>query len=399
MGSPLNERQRAVLEWIAAGCRVGEEPVERYKQSAVALANRRLIVLDNSWGTPWRAQLTPLERYWLDHGTYPPVGTVLEPLIEQDTDDTDAGPKGEKVSDAEFINRRRVLASDWSTGGRVLSCLELDDQWALHAAYQPSKDLSDTQALADYRGLVAEGHDRVAQAPEAWEACGSAHERVQQELARAQQQKEAGVVPRRRRQQDRNLSVRGLARPEQDLEKLAHVLINFALTEAKADKTKTTDEEGRDPERTTTDWLAGLAYRPLSRPPASRPSSGRKASHRQRTDAISERVIPAAVDAKLKEAWSCQRAGTNLAAVLVARTALSDALADAGAPRPDSLIESLDTLAQQGHVSSDLARRAAATRSLAVVPSHPPVTAAEAEGLLNLVVEIITRISPGGPMT
>lgn len=398
MGSPLNERQRAVLEWIAAGCRVGEEPVERYKQSAVALANRRLIVLDNRWGTPWRAQLTPLGRYWLDHGTYPPVGTVLEPLIEQD-DDATAGPKGEEVSDADFINRRRVLASDWSTGGRVLSCLELDDQWALHAAYQPSKDLSDAQALAGYRALVAEGHDRVAQAPEAWEAYGSAHERVQLELARAQQQKEAGVVPRRRRQQDRNLSVRGLARPEPDIEKLAHVLINIALTKAKADKASAGAEDGRDPDRTATDWLAGLAYRPLPRPPASRPSWGRKASGRQRADAISERVILTAVDAKLKEAWSCHRAGTHLAAVLVARTALSDALADAGAPRPDSLIESLDTLAQQGHLSSDLARRAAATRSLAVVPSHPPVTADEAEALLNLVVEIITRIYPGGPTT
>lgn len=396
MGSPLNERQRAVLEWIAAGCRVGEEPVERYKQSAVALANRRLIVLDNSWGTPWRAQLTPLGRYWLDHGTYPPVGTVLGPPIEQDIDDTDAGLQGEGISDADFINRRRMLAFDWSTGGRVLSCLELDDQWALHAAYQPSKDLSDAQALADYRGLV-EGHDRVAQAPEAWEAYEGAQERVQQELARAQQQKEAGVVPRRRRQQDRNLSVRGLARPEPDIEKLAHVLINIALTEAKVDKASTGAEEGRDPERTATDWLAGLAYRPL--PSVSRPSSGRKASRRQRADATSQRMIPVAVDIKLKEAWSCHRAGTHLAAVLVARTALSDALADAGTARLDSLIESLDELAQQGHLSSDLARRAAATRSLAVVPSHPPVTADEAEALLNLVVEIITRIYLGGPMT
>lgn len=64
-----------------------------------------------------------------------------------------------------------------------------------------------------------------------WRLCWN---RVQ-ELARAKQQKEAGVVPRRRRQQDRNLSVRALARPEPDIEKLAQVLINIALTKAKAE--------------------------------------------------------------------------------------------------------------------------------------------------------------------
>ena len=73
--------------------------------------------------------------------------------------------------------------------------------------------------------------------------------------------------------------------------------------------------------------------------------SSRKASRRQWVDAISEYVIPAAVDAKFREVWSCHRAGTHLAAVLVARTALSDVLADAEASRPDFLIESLDTLA------------------------------------------------------
>ena len=81
-------------------------------------------------------------------------------------------------------------------------------------------------------------------------------------------------------------------------------------------------------------------------------------------------MIPAAVDAKFREVWSCHRAGTHLAAVLVARTALSDVLADAEASRPDFLIESLDTLASQGHLSADLARRAAATRSRWCPPTY-----------------------------
>ncbi len=128
MGAPLNDRQRAVLDWIAAGCPAGEEPVPTYKHSASALASRGLIDLDNRYGTPWRARLTARGRYWLEHGAYPPVGMVLEPLIE--VDDT----QGEEVSDAEFVNRRRVLRSDWDSGGQALTYLELSEQWALHAA-------------------------------------------------------------------------------------------------------------------------------------------------------------------------------------------------------------------------------------------------------------------------
>src|SRR5690554_3010886 len=97
VGAPLNDRQRAVLDWIAAGCPAGEEPVPTYKHSASALASRGLIDLDNRYGTPWRARLTARGRYWLEHGAYPPVGMVLEPLIE--VDDT----QGEEVSDAEFV--------------------------------------------------------------------------------------------------------------------------------------------------------------------------------------------------------------------------------------------------------------------------------------------------------
>ena len=49
-------------------------------------------------------------------------------------------------------------------------------------------------------------------------------------------------------------------------------------------------------------------------------------------------------------------------------------------------------------LSSDLTGRASATRALAVVTSHPPATADEAEALLNIVIEI-TSIYPVGRMT
>ncbi|MGK2875375.1 MAG: hypothetical protein ACSLEW_07000 [Nocardioides sp.] len=167
MGNPLNARQEAVLEWIAEGCRAGEEPAERHKVSAVALARQNLILLDNRWGTPWRAKLTPLGRYWLEHREYPPAGAILEPLLDVAEPETKAA--GDTLSDAEFVNRRRVLKSDWIARGPAMSRLDLPDQWALHAALQPSKDtLADADALNDYRNRAPRDPEQVSEAASAW---------------------------------------------------------------------------------------------------------------------------------------------------------------------------------------------------------------------------------------
>ncbi|MFT4298101.1 MAG: hypothetical protein QM597_00450 [Aeromicrobium sp.] len=146
MGNPLNERQEAVLEWIAAGC------LERHKVSAVALARQNLILLDNRWATPWRATLTPLGRYWLEHREYPPAGTVLEPLL--DMVEPESIEAGDTLSDAEFVNRRRVLKSDWIAQGPAMSRLDLPGQWTLHAAFQPSNEtLTDAEPPRRVRRL------------------------------------------------------------------------------------------------------------------------------------------------------------------------------------------------------------------------------------------------------
>ncbi len=167
MGSAMNERQKAVLEWIAAGCRPGEEPVERHRQTAASLEGRGLIHLDREYGKLWRAWLTPLGRYWIEHHAYPPAGTILEPLIE-------TGPESAlataSLSDAEFINRRRIMKADWAQDGFALVWLDPNDQRALHYAFQPSKDqLLDADALEDYHAM--EG-DRTRQGRRGYGAVG-----------------------------------------------------------------------------------------------------------------------------------------------------------------------------------------------------------------------------------
>ncbi|MCA0323491.1 MAG: hypothetical protein LCH60_13190 [Actinobacteria bacterium] len=232
MGNPLNERQEAVLEWIAAGCRAGEEPVERHKVSAVALARQNLILLDNRWGTPWRARLTPLGRYWLEHREYPPAGAILEPLL--DVDEFESKAAGGTLSDAEFVNRRRVLKSDWIAHGPAMSRLDLPDQWALHAALQPSKEtLADADALDDYRNLARHDSERVPEAASAWERYQHVDELMLQQTALTNPDQDTNTTPPRRKRKDRPLSVRALARPEPDLGRLAQLVVHLAIQAAK----------------------------------------------------------------------------------------------------------------------------------------------------------------------
>jgi hypothetical protein len=127
---------------------------------------------------------------------------VLEPLIEVD----DA--PGEEVSDAEFVNRRRVQRSDWDSGGQALTYLELSEQWVLHAAYQPTKEITEQRALADFREFERSMPEKASEATAAHDRYGRARERVQQDVARAQAAKDAGVAPRKRPRTERNLCAR-----------------------------------------------------------------------------------------------------------------------------------------------------------------------------------------------
>lgn len=399
MGAPLNDRMRAVLEWIAAGCRVGEEPVPTYKHSATALASRGLIDLDNRYGMPWRARLTPLGRYWLDHRAYPPVGMVLEPLI--DVEETAPTPSG-VVSDAEFVNRRRVLRSDWNSGGQPFTYLDMAEQWALHAAYQPTKNISEQQALADFRDMQRQRPEKADEAEAACERYGRAREQVQREAARAQEAKESGVAPHKRRGKERNLTVRALARPEPDVQALARLIVQLAMDKATADE-RSNDALDESPPRSDAEQSPPKASEVLGHLPLMRgepmPPPGPSRTKSRTAAPPTARPVPPHVQAKLDEARSCQRTGTYLAAVLVARAALTDALDSFGAPHEDDLTRRLDRLAQDGQLDRGLVARAAASRPMSIVPSHPEVTATETENLIDITAGVITELYPGSTIT
>ncbi len=388
----MNDRQKAVLEWIAAGCLAGEEPVEHHKQTAASLAGRGLIQLDRGYGKQWRAWLTPLGRYWVEHRSYPPAGTVLEPLIETGPEPAEVN---DPLSDAEFINRRRIMKADWAQHGFALIWLEPEDQRALHYAFQPSKErLSDADALEDYRAMEEAEPGKVAEVAELWHLYEHAFERAKAAAAHREEMREAGIKPPRKRQKDRKYVVRALARPEIDMEKLAQLVIHMAAENARtqAEDPALSDAE-KERAKGTAALLAKMEFQPMPVPPSRPP--------REKKTPVAHHVpkkIPPAIDAKIREAWSCHQAGSDLAAVLVARSAVADMLSDCGAPaQSDDLGTALPRLVDAGRLTPATAQEAGRLRCLTVVPSHPPVTPGETSALLNMVVNILSELYPGGP--
>ena len=66
---PVNDAQRAVLDWLAAGGSQ-DPPRPEMKLSAAALAARGLVKVRRSVGK-WTAELTEAGSYYVEHGRYP----------------------------------------------------------------------------------------------------------------------------------------------------------------------------------------------------------------------------------------------------------------------------------------------------------------------------------------
>ncbi|MCD2191368.1 hypothetical protein [Actinomycetospora soli] len=70
LDDPLHTKQVAVLRWIAEGCPEGVMEGHSYKQTARALADRRLVTVSRGHAG-WSAKVTDTGRYYLEHGEFP----------------------------------------------------------------------------------------------------------------------------------------------------------------------------------------------------------------------------------------------------------------------------------------------------------------------------------------
>lgn len=66
----LNEKQLAVLRWVADGCPAGAQEGTSYRITAAAL-RRRDLVRTSGRGSSWRAKITPAGRDYLERADGP----------------------------------------------------------------------------------------------------------------------------------------------------------------------------------------------------------------------------------------------------------------------------------------------------------------------------------------
>lgn len=114
----VNQRQREVLEWVAAGSPERAWPDETHKHSARALATRGLVRVFRQSGR-WTAELTEEGKYFHQHGQYP-AGHRFGPKPPDPTVATEAPTPAKAVS-----NRATPAAlgdevpSDWAVDSPV----------------------------------------------------------------------------------------------------------------------------------------------------------------------------------------------------------------------------------------------------------------------------------------
>lgn len=116
MPRPVNQAQRAVLDWLATGAR-DTPPIAAYKQVSVALQTRGLVTISRAGGI-WSATLTSAGRYFQKHGRYrtSPSSTSQGergPEFEVDSPRGIRAPRAGRTIDQDATSSRsRVVVAD-----------------------------------------------------------------------------------------------------------------------------------------------------------------------------------------------------------------------------------------------------------------------------------------------
>jgi hypothetical protein len=144
-----------------------------------------------------------------------------------------------RLTDSAYLKKRNLLVKSW----RDAPCSRLDamDQYALHRYFAPTKDLSDREALERRRAVTAKLPSLPQEAGKAW-ACF--------EAARAAPAPVHVAVPygrRRGKNQDFEVRVSAVLRPDVDFKRLARVLLDIVREREQNKHVGTGPHSGRRP--------------------------------------------------------------------------------------------------------------------------------------------------------
>lgn len=142
-----------------------------------------------------------------------------------------------RLTNREYLARRELLKDAWRLFQGVYVAVSYNQQMAVHAFFQPSKDLTDEEALEHRRTITVEEPSLPNRAGKGYlgieRAAYELHRRLEKEPS------QDPTLPVRLPKNMRTIKVAPIARPEVDVERLAEALLDLA---------EEVEEEKREPE-------------------------------------------------------------------------------------------------------------------------------------------------------
>lgn len=126
---PLNDRQLAVLQWVADGHPADAMQGNMYKRTAAALQDRRLVKISRAGGN-WSAVLTEAGQHYLAHGSFPAdVGSTAGRVADarpSPRQQASAAVRSSQSSPSRSRSSTEQLVANVLAAGGVLEEAELD---------------------------------------------------------------------------------------------------------------------------------------------------------------------------------------------------------------------------------------------------------------------------------
>jgi hypothetical protein len=143
-----------------------------------------------------------------------------------------------RLNDRQYLKAHKQLRRFWIADNSVFGYLSSNEQWRLHAYFQPSKDLTNDELLVHRREITAQQPNLPHQAGRALaklQAAAAQHALQRVRLAKRPLDK----TPRTGK---RNITVRGVVKPEVDTKRLARAFIALAEDLARKEKEASGDD-------------------------------------------------------------------------------------------------------------------------------------------------------------
>jgi hypothetical protein len=130
-----------------------------------------------------------------------------------------------RLTNADYLIQREFLIDAWNHFRGVFSYFSYNEQMELHAYFAPYKELSANEATTHRKQVT---HDHPSLPQRAGKIYARFYEQVKVHQARLTQAPTAAAAKPQGRITKQNIRVRGIARPESDLHKLALALLETA---------------------------------------------------------------------------------------------------------------------------------------------------------------------------